>query len=713
VGAIVGGGILALTGVAFATTGPAALVAFAANGAIAALTAVSFARLARAFPESGGTYTYAKKVLSIEVAFSVGWVVWFASIVAAVLYALGFAAFATEAAARLLGFFAADAGWLREPVPRLAVALAATAFYTASLVRRAAGGGQWATVGKVIVFAVLIAGGSFAWLHAPEGTTAEAFHPFLPEGMLGLARAMGYTFIALQGFDLIAAVGGEVRDPRHNLPRAIYVSLGLALAIYLPLLFLITTVGVGPERSIEAAAAANPEGLVAEAAERFLGPVGYWLVLVAGVLSMLSALQANLFGASRVAFAMARDRTLPRWLGQLHAGAGTPAVAVVLTAGAVLLVTLAVGDVAAAGAASSLIFLISFAMVHWAAILAGRRSGARGLPAVAALGALLCLALALFQGFAVPEAGRVVTLWLGAGAALYFTWLAPGARLADASAEALDPDHARLRGRSPLVLVPIANPATAASLVGVAGALRTPGTGRLLLLHVVPPPERPEEPETASLRDAPEVLAESLRASFERELAPETVVSVAPDPWQEIVRVARLRRCETLLLGFANPTAPGAEARTEELMQRVPSDVVVLRAPHRWRIRDADQILVPLGGRRDHGHLRARLLASLARWRPRTVTFLRIVPTTIGAEALRRAEREVRAIARDEASGPYQVEVVASDDPGGELARRVAACDLAVLGIRRPERRGRLFGEFALRIARETTTPLLLISRRS
>ena len=55
VGAIVGGGILALAGVAFATTGPGAIVAFALNGVIAALTALSFAELASTFPESGGS----------------------------------------------------------------------------------------------------------------------------------------------------------------------------------------------------------------------------------------------------------------------------------------------------------------------------------------------------------------------------------------------------------------------------------------------------------------------------------------------------------------------------------------------------------------------------------------------------------------------------------------------------------------------------------
>ena len=83
-----GGGILALAGVAFATTGPAAMVAFALNGVIALMTALSFAELASKFPESGGTYAFSRKVLPVGAAAAVGWVVWFASMVAAVLYAV-------------------------------------------------------------------------------------------------------------------------------------------------------------------------------------------------------------------------------------------------------------------------------------------------------------------------------------------------------------------------------------------------------------------------------------------------------------------------------------------------------------------------------------------------------------------------------------------------------------------------------------------------
>ena len=104
VGAIVGGGILALAGVAFRTTGPSAMLAFLLNGILAVLTAFSYAEMSAAFPESGGTYIFSKKILSMPAAFIVGWVVWFASIIASVLYALGFASYAATANAEAASF---------------------------------------------------------------------------------------------------------------------------------------------------------------------------------------------------------------------------------------------------------------------------------------------------------------------------------------------------------------------------------------------------------------------------------------------------------------------------------------------------------------------------------------------------------------------------------------------------------------------------------
>jgi amino acid transporter len=162
IGAIVGGGILALAGVAFAVTGPAAMVAFGLNGIIAVVTALSFAEMSTAFPESGGTYTFAKKVLSVQAAFAVGWIVWFASIVAAVLYALGFGLYGVTVVAPLWTLLAGETppAWLHGRWPTAGLAPAAVAFYAAGLTRHRGGGGQWATAGKIVVFTVLVAAGA-------------------------------------------------------------------------------------------------------------------------------------------------------------------------------------------------------------------------------------------------------------------------------------------------------------------------------------------------------------------------------------------------------------------------------------------------------------------------------------------------------------------------------------------------------------------------
>ena len=546
-----------------------------------------------------------------------------------------------------------------------------------------------------------------------EPAVLEAAAPAV-EGSLfsGLIAASLPVLFSFGGWQLLSYVAPEVRDPQKNLPRAMYLSLAIALAIYIPLLLLITTVGVPPEVEISDAAARNPEGLVAEAAERFLGPAGYWLVIGAGVLSMLSALQANLMGASRVAFSMARDRTLPRPLGRMSRSGATPALAVITTAAMLAIVVAVVGDVSAAGAASSLIFLISFATVHWAAILARRRSGDTRLPVVPALGGVLCLLLAAYQAQSVPEAGNVVMVWLLVGLALFLTLLARGARLADRAAEARDPDLARLRGRSPLVLVPIASPASAAGLAGVAATVRTPSVGRVLQLSVVSTPEEVPDEDHPVMRDAQSILGESLLRGFERATPAETLFTIAANPAAEIARVARLHRCETVVLGAPRAQTPEGWARLEALVSPLDADVVVVRAPRRWRIAQVRRVLVPLGGRGDHSLARARLLASLTRAEDCEIIFLRTLPPGLPDDLARQARREVRDLARDEVEGAFDVRVEEAEDVCAEILRQAADVDLVVMGIQHA-RAGRAFGNIAREFAESSDVPLILVGGRS
>jgi basic amino acid/polyamine antiporter, APA family len=722
IGAIVGGGILALAGVAFSATGPGALLAFALNGVIALVTALSFAELSAAFPESGGTYAFAKKFLTVRIAFGVGWVVWFASLVAAVLYAFGFGVFAALSLREIAAhFLSGTPAWLESRWLVTGLAVLATAWFAQGLMRKGGGGGLWINVIKTGVFALVIAGGFWTLTRMSGGEIRGHLQPFLPAGAAGLFQAMGFTFIALQGFDLIAAVAGEVKDPARNIPWAMILSLVTSLAIYLPLLFVITTAGVSPGLSITSLSREEPEAVVAIAARRFLGEFGYGLVMAAGVLSMLSALQANLFAASRVAFAMARDRTLSPMLGRLHATRGVPRLAVAAVTVIVILILVLVPDVATAGAVSSLIFLVTFFLAHGINLLLHRRLESGKLPfrvpffpLPQILGGLSCLALAVYQGVAVPAAGLIGLVWLGLGGVLYWVRFSSRAQVYDASVEAVDPLLIKYRGRNPLVLVPVHNAANAGTLVTLATALGPPGISRVLLMTVVrPPAEWKKEAPPETLLSAQTVLREALTASFAAGLAPEALMCVSPNHWDEINRVARLHRCESLLLGLRNMSDAAVDPHFDRFLSSAPCDVVLLRPPPGWSLDRARRVLIPVSGGGGHSALRARLLGSLGRRIPPEATYLRILPKSAGTEEIKKARQLLRIRSEDEVNGPATLVLDFHDDPVEEIIRRAQDFDLVILGLHQLQPHRRVVGEVISRIARNTSCALLILGHKT
>jgi amino acid transporter/nucleotide-binding universal stress UspA family protein len=723
VGAIVGGGILVLAGVAYATTGPGALVAFAINGLIAFVTAMSFAEVSSRFPQSGGPYTFAKKVLSVRAAFGVGWILWFAYIVAAVLYALGFASYAILGIRGIWSLVGgAPPDWLEGRGAVLAFAIAVVMLYASSLIARNAGGKQYATIGKLVLFAVLIVAGLIALFRQPLAHTGDALEPFFSSGTSGLFVAMGFTFIALQGFDLIAAIGGEVKEPQKNIPKAMFLSLGVAMLVYLPLLFLVAAVGVEHGSNISELSKAQPETVVAVAVEHFMGVAGYWMVVVAAVLSTLSALQANMLAASRVALSMAQDRTLPVVLASIGKKRKTPVMAIYATTLALLAILLMIPDLAAAGAAASLIFLVTFTLTHLTSFLArvrldddnGTSYRTPLFPLIPIVGGLACAGLAVMQALAVPAAGGITLLWLGLGSILYVALFSSGAEITDAAAAGLDPTLVKLRGRSPLVLLPIANPAHAIHMVEVANALAPRKVGRVLLLTVV----RPDDDDASTLAteetmrrlaDSQEVVRKALESSYGQGQAPEALITAASQPWEEIQRVAQHHRCESILLGLDRISPNDEETELEDLVNDVDCDVAIMTAPKGWTLPGANRVLVPVGGRGNEHELRAHLLGSLCRTGSRQVTFVRVLPASTSDIQAASAERAMSHLAEYKLPGAFSVKVLRNDDPATALIEEAENHDLLVLGLRRHRGR-RTIGSVALRIARQSPCATIMLS---
>ncbi|WP_276259458.1 APC family permease [Haloglomus litoreum] len=411
VGAMIGAGIFVLTGLAAETAGSAAIIAFALNGGVTAFTALSYAELAAAIPRNGGGYAYVREAFPPLVSFVMGWTRWFTYMVAGALYALGFSSNFVEFV-HLYGVTVP----FGETFPEL-YALAVIALFVAlnALSTEASGGAE--TLITLVKIAILLV---FVGFGLPQANPGE-FSPTFPNGAVSVLPAMGLTFIAFQGYDLIATVTEEVENPQKNIPRAIMLSLGVTVVIYLLVVFVaIGVLGAGP-------LAAAGETAIASAAEAFMPALpivgtGAGLIAFGAVFSTVSALNAVVIGSSRVAFAMGRERQLPGPLGRLHHRFGTPFVAVLASA-VVMLVAVLVVPIRIVGNLASLFSLLGFVVVNLAAIeLRREQPDLRRpfeipyYPVPPILGIALNLLLGLFID---PVTWALAVGWLVVGGAVY------------------------------------------------------------------------------------------------------------------------------------------------------------------------------------------------------------------------------------------------------------------------------------------------------
>jgi amino acid transporter len=438
-GAMIGAGIFVLTGLAAEIAGPAAILVFVLNGVVTAFTGLSYAELASSIPKSGGGYAFVREVFDDFSSFLMGWMLWFAYMIAGGLYALGFApnflellhVYDVTPAPDAVGAVAlpvVDAG-----VPIAVLLASAAVFLLVGLnALSTAASGSVETIFTLIKVSILVVFVAFGFT-SPMFSSAE-FQPLFPgdAGAFSILPAMGLTFIAFEGYDLITTVTEEVENPRENIPKAIFVSLGVTVLVYLA----VVGVAIGT-LGAEGLAAAGEAG-IAQAATAFMPtglPViqnGGAIIVFGAVFSTLTALNAVVIASSRVAFSMGREEQLLPSFGQLHHRYGTPFVAI-LASGVVMLGSVAL-PTQSAGNMSSLFFLLSFIVVNGSVIKLRRERPDMNrpyempyYPLPPILGILLNL---LLTGVLVRYLLRTDTLalllsigWIGLGAAAYAVYV--------------------------------------------------------------------------------------------------------------------------------------------------------------------------------------------------------------------------------------------------------------------------------------------------
>jgi Trk K+ transport system NAD-binding subunit len=179
-------------------------------------------------------------------------------------------------------------------------------------------------------------------------------------GYAPLIPTMGLIYISYVGFDLITVAAEEIIEPAKTIPRAIFITLGVGIAIYVLLLWVM----MGVVNYTELAQTSTPFIFVAD---HLFGTWGRWAGIVATIMASLSAFSVTLGASSRVLFALGRDGHFPSIFARLHSTYKTPHIALFVCAGLVTVLG-ASGIVSLLASASSFGYLIAIGIVNYAVL---------------------------------------------------------------------------------------------------------------------------------------------------------------------------------------------------------------------------------------------------------------------------------------------------------------------------------------------------------
>ncbi|MBP2186908.1 amino acid permease [Amycolatopsis magusensis] len=371
VGIIIGTGIFTLAGVEAKThAGPAVTLSFVIGAVVAGLAALCYAELASSVPTAGSAYTYAFATLGEVFAWIIGWDLLLEFALGAAVVSRGWSGYL----ANLLGL---PPEWFGEDATINVGAVLIIAVLTVVAVAGIKQSALFTNVLVVVKVAVclLILGIGVFFVKAsnltpfipparPAGEDADVLHQPVVEaglgleqsafGLAGVLTAAAIVFFAYTGFEALANLGEETKNPRKDLRVGILGALGICALLYIGVSLVLT--GMVPFTDID-------EG--APLADAFDSVGMHWisaLISLGAVTGLTSVMMVELVTIGRIGFAMGRDGLLPKKLGTVHPRWGTPHRVTII--GAVLIALLAafvpiteLSDMVSIGALSAMIIV--------------------------------------------------------------------------------------------------------------------------------------------------------------------------------------------------------------------------------------------------------------------------------------------------------------------------------------------------------------------
>ncbi|MBX0325960.1 amino acid permease [Halomicroarcula sp. F13] len=702
-GTMIGAGIFILPGIAAESAGPASSISYAIAGFVALLAALSLSELATGMPIAGGSYHYVNRALGGLFGAVVGWGMWTGLMFASAFYMIGFGQYLVEP----IPFLDGRAFIVGLGLVGLILLLGVNYYGTEE-----SSAFQNVTIGtETVIILVFVAVGVFF-------IDAGNLEPFAPFGTRGIVATTGIVFISFLGFEIIATVAGEIKNPSRIIPLSMILSVVLVTILYV--LVMLVSTGVIPFESL-----GESPIPVSDVAVVYLGSAGVVAIVFAAIIAAISSSNSSILAASRVIYAMGRDGVVTDWFNASHPRFYTPHRAIAATGGVtalLILVGLEVETIIALLAeAASFSFLVAYSLVHVSLVVFRRADPddydpsfalPRPLyPVVPVLGVVSSLVV-------VSQMANVVVVIGSAIVGFGVLWYAAYTRGRVVS-EGLLREAIRGPPAQPFrVVVPIANPATQRGLLRLAAASthanEDRGTPELVAVNVTavdhPSPLQNVEAERADHQR--DLLENAHDIATQMDVTLRTKAVVAPDVGEAILDVIEEEAADEVILGWDGTLDRDGYVFGETV------DPVVQRA-------GCDISLVDLRGESIGEPValiapgpNAPVVAHQA------VEFAAVdgtVPTLLnvqspGSKPDSDAEERGRAVIADAAAAAglepveYDVEVVVDDDVGRAVVDATSRYDTVCVGLSGRSEGGRIpFGTVTERVVNDVPGNIVLI----
>lgn len=355
VGGMMGAGLYTLLGLAAKTSGIWLPVSFLIGGIVAAFSVYSYAKLGMQYPDRGGAAKFLLKEFGdgllaggVNVFQYLGW------IIAMALYATGFSEYVCQ-------FFGKQSSsWTGKAI---SVAIVIVVVFINILGAKQVARAQTAIISFELI--ILIAFICFGFFKVPTPTlpahTAK-------DGIVGVLSAAGLLYVTYEGFGVVTNAAGNMKNPKKQLPIALFVSLGIVMIIYILASFVVI-------RSIGVNEAIKNEGhVLAVAGQAVFGNVGMILIDLAALIATASAVNSTMFGDQNLAIRISKIEEIPYQFGVMTKVGGTWGLFITSLLVCAFVIVFPLSSV---GEMASLAFLLVYAMVDVGHLRLIKETGAK------------------------------------------------------------------------------------------------------------------------------------------------------------------------------------------------------------------------------------------------------------------------------------------------------------------------------------------------